>query len=476
MLTIPIRTKIVATIGPVCESEKMLKRLKKAGMSVARINLSHGTIKENKTKFTRIRKLLPTTPIIMDLEGPRVRIGEMTKPVELLEGDHFTLTTDAILGTRSRVSVSLKTLPGAVTKDQRIFVNDGIIELRVDKVEGNDVHTTVLTGGPLSSRKGVNIPGTELGMLVPTQQDLEHLRFIAELGADYVAISAVKRRSEVETVEEFLRGEGVKIPIISKIEHSLAVDNFNDILEASNAVMVARGDLGVEVPPEQVPLLQKSIIRKCNRAGKPVIVATQMLESMVKDIRPTRAETSDVANAILDGADALMLSAETAVGKHPIEAVRVMEKIGRYVEGSYPRRRVSHYQSGQHEIAEELGEAVVTLEEHLGIGTILVITQAGYTSRMVSKFRPRARIVSITPHLRVLRQLKLLWGVECLLMDPVENTDQMLKEAVERVTEEQILTPEDRIIVVSGSVLSPGKTNILGVFTVKDILQAQVLK
>ena len=452
----------------------MLTLLAKAGMSVARINLSHGTLKENEVKFTRIRKLLPTTPILMDLEGPRIRIGEMTKPVELFEGDHFILTTDEILGTRSRVSVSLKTLPNAIRKDQRIYVNDGIIELRVDKVDGSDVHTTVITGGALSSRKGVNIPGTELGMAVPTKQDIEHLRFIASLGADYIAISAVKRRNEVETVKEFLRGEGVEIPIVSKIEHSMAVDNFNEILEVSNAIMVARGDLGVEVPPEQVPLLQKSIIRKCNRAGKPVIVATQMLESMVQDSRPTRAETSDVANAILDGADALMLSAETAVGKHPIEAVHVMEKIGRYVEGSYPRRRVSHYQSGQHEIAEELGEAVVTLEEHLGIGTILVVTQAGYTSRMVSKFRPHARIVSITPHPRVLRQLKLLWGVECLLMDPIENTDQMLKEAVERVTEEKIVKPEERIIVVSGSVLSPGKTNILGVFTVKDILQTQV--
>ncbi len=452
----------------------MLVRLIDAGMKVARINLSHGPLKENKAKFTRIRKTLPTTPILMDLEGPRVRIGEMTKPVELLEGDQIILTTDEILGTRSRVSVSLKTLPGVVTKDQRIYVNDGIVELRVDTIEGNDVHTTVITGGSISSRKGVNIPGTELGTTVPTQQDLEHLRFIAKLGADYVALSAVKRSSEVEAVREFLRGEGVDIPIVSKIEHSLAVDNFNEILEASNVIMVARGDLGVEVPPEQVPLLQKSIIRKCNRVGKPVIVATQMLESMVQDSRPTRAETSDVANAILDGADALMLSAETAVGKHPIEAVHVMEKIGRYVEGSYPRKRVDHYQSGQHEIAEELGEAVVTIEEHLDIGTILVVTQAGYTSRMVSKFRPQARIVSITPHLRVLRQLKLLWGVECLLMDPVENTDQMLKEAVERVIEEKIVKPEERIIVVSGSVLSPGKTNILGVFTVRDILQSRV--
>ncbi|MFX1564195.1 MAG: pyruvate kinase, partial [Promethearchaeota archaeon] len=422
--------------------------------------------------FARIRELLPNTPILMDLEGPRVRIGELASPIDLQDGDTITLTTEKIIGNARRISISLKTLPSLVARKQRIFINDGLIELRVKSVEGEDIHCTVFTGGPLSSHKGVNVPGIDLGMNNPTKQDVEHIKFVSKLGPDFLALSAVKTAKEVEKVKALLLKKGIKIPIIVKIEHQLALKNFDAILGASYGVMVARGDLGVEIPPEQVPILQKEIIRKCNRLGKPVIVATQMLESMVANRRPTRAETSDVANAILDGADAVMLSAETAVGKYPVQAVKVMQGISCYAEASAPQKESSYYDSGQYLVAEQLGRAVVTIVNNLNIKTVLVVTQAGYTSRMISKYRPPARIVSITPNLQVLRQLNLLWGVECLIMDEIANTDQMLIAAVKRVVEEKIVVESDRIVVVSGSVLSPGKTNILGIFTVNDILQA----
>ncbi|MFX1562157.1 MAG: pyruvate kinase [Promethearchaeota archaeon] len=471
-MVISTRSKIVSTIGPACDSEEVLLLMAESGMDVVRLNLSHGTLALHETRFNRIRELLPNTPILMDLEGPRVRIGELANPVDLQDGDNITLTTEDIMGTAERVSVSLKTLPALVTQKQRIFINDGLIELRVKSVEDNNIHCTVYTGGSLSSHKGVNVPGIDLGMEIPTKQDVEHIKFVNKLKPDFLALSAVKHANEVEKVKNLLGKNRNEISIIAKIEQQLALKNFDEILDASYGVMVARGDLGVEIPPEQVPILQKEIIRKCNRQGKPVIVATQMLESMVENRRPTRAETSDVANAILDGADAVMLSAETAVGKYPVQAVRVMSSISHYAETSTPPQKSSYYDSGQYLVAEQLGRAVVTIVNNLSIKTVLIITQAGYTSRMISKYRPPARIVSITPNLRVLRQLKLLWGVECLLMDEIANTDQMLIAAVKRVIEEKVVAKSDRIVVVSGSVLSPGKTNILGIFTVKDILQA----
>jgi pyruvate kinase len=466
----PTRSKIVCTIGPACESEEMLSLMADAGMDMARLNLSHGTLEDHERRFVRIRKLLPDLPIMMDLEGPRVRIGDMKDQVTLEPGQKITLTAASVMGNRDRVSVTLPSLPRAVTPGQRIFINDGIVELRVEDVKGDDIHCTVFTGGPISSHKGVNVPGLELGMTVPTKQDAEHLRFIAKLNADYVAVSAVKRRSELDTIASILQKHGVDIPIISKIEHRKAVDNFLEILDVSYGVMVARGDLGVEIPPEHVPLIQKEIIHKCNQVGKPVIVATQMLESMVENPRPTRAETSDVANAILDGADALMLSAETAVGKHPFEAVRAMDTIARYVESSYPQRDPAYYHSGQHAIAEELGAAVVSIVQHLAIKTVLVFTKAGYSARMVSKYRPPARIIAATPHERVWRQLRLLWGAETLLIKQYENADLMLTETVKRLVNEGTLTPDERFVVVRSSVLVPGKTNLVGIFTVNDIL------
>jgi pyruvate kinase len=448
----------------------MLGLMADAGMDMARLNLSHGTLEDHELRFARIRQLLPDLPIMMDLEGPRVRIGEMEGHVDLEPGDKFTLTGARVKGTKDRVSVTLPSLPRAVRPGQRIFINDGIVELRVEEVKGEDIHCAVFTGGSISSHKGVNVPGLDLGMNVPTKQDAGHLRFISRLGADYVAVSAVKRRGELDAIANILQKQGADVPIISKIEHRKAVDNFSEILDASYGVMVARGDLGVEIPPEHVPLIQKEIIHKCNQVGKPVIVATQMLESMVENPRPTRAETSDVANAILDGADAVMLSAETAVGKHPFEAVRAMDTIARYVEASYPQRDSAYYDSGQHVVAEELGRAVVSMVQHLAIKTVLVFTAAGYSARMVSKYRPPARILAATPHQRVWRQLRLLWGAETLLIKQYENTDQMLTETVKRLVEEGTLTPDERFVVVRSSVSVPGKTNIIGIFTVKDLL------
>jgi pyruvate kinase len=447
----------------------------KAGMDVLRLNLSHGTLEEHRTRFNRIRKHLPNHPILMDLEGPRVRIGTVKSAFELSEGNHITLTTDDIEGDAARVSVSLKTLPKLIKSNQSIFVNDGIVELRVDKIQGSEIHCSVVTGGEISTNKGVNIPGVDLGLAVPTPQDIEHLKFITELSPEFVAISAVKRRNEVEKVQNFLRNEGMDIPVISKIEHILAIKNFNEILEASYGIMVARGDLGVEIPPEQVPLLQKEIVRKCNQAGKPVIVATQMLESMVRNSRPTRAETSDVANAILDGSDAVMLSAETAVGRHPVTAVQVMETIGRQVIPSFPQRDLTYYDSGHHLIAEELGRSVVTMAKNLDVQTVLVFTMAGYSARMVSKYRPFVRIIASTPHIRVQRQMKLLWGTESLLIKHCDNMDELLQLAFKQLHSDGIIKPEERVVVVRASALVPGRTNVLEVFTAKDVLEAKIV-
>ncbi len=471
---IPTRSKIVCTIGPACESTEMLLQMAKAGMDVLRLNLSHGTLDEHRDRFQRIRKHLPDRPILMDLEGPRVRIGEMSQAVMLNDGDHITLTTEQIEGDATRVSVSLKTLPKAIDVEQSIFVNDGIIELHVDKIKGNEIFCTVVTGGEMSSNKGVNVPGVDLELEVPTTQDMKHLKVIAELQPDFVAVSAVKRASEVEKVRTFLQNEGNDMPLISKIEHKMGIDNFDAILDVSYGVMVARGDLGVEIPPEQVPLLQKEIVRKCNQAGKPVIVATQMLESMVRNSRPTRAETSDVANAILDGADAVMLSAETAVGKHPVAAVRVMETIGRSIIPSFPQRDLSYYDSGKYLVAEELGRALVSIAKNLEVRTVLVFTMAGYSARMVSKYRPPVRIIASTPHPQVHRQMKLLWGTESILVKHHENLDRLLLTIVKQLHKDQVISSQERLIVVRASSLVPGKTNIIEVFTVEDVLQAKL--
>ncbi len=473
-MPISTRTKIVCTIGPACESKELIKRLADAGMDMCRLNLSHGTIEEHQIRFNRIRKLLPTTPILMDLEGPRVRIGDMENAVNLQEGDHIILTTEELLGTKEKVSVSLKVLHRLVTPGQSIFINDGIIELRVEEIRGNEIQCVVFAGGIISSNKGVNVPGVDLELSVPTPQDIEHLRFITTLGPEFVAVSTVKHQNELKQITEFLQNEGFEIPLIAKIEHRLGIVNFDNILAASAGIMIARGDLGVEIPPEQVPLLQKEIIHKCVRAGKPVIVATQMLESMVYNSRPTRAETSDVANAILDGADAVMLSAETAIGKYPYQAVKVMSTIARQVEGSYPMRDSKFYDSGRHLIAEELGKAVVSITENLNIDIVLVFTMGGYTARMVSKYRPPARIIAATPNVQVQRQLRILWGVETLLVEHYENTDELLQDTIKRLVKKKVIQKDDRFVVVQASQLVPGKTNLLGVFTVEDILHSKI--
>ncbi len=447
----------------------------KAGMDVLRLNLSHGTLDDHRTRFKRIRKNLPSHPILMDLEGPRVRIGKVKSSFDLNEGDHITLTTEDIDGDAAQVCVSLKTLPKLIKPGQSIYINDGIVELRVDQIKDENIHSTVVTGGEISSHKGVNVPGVDLGMTVPTPQDIDHLKFISELGPEFIALSSVKNKSEVEKVQDFLRKEGTDIPVISKIEHVKATENFDEILEMSHGIMVARGDLGVEIPPEQVPLLQKDIIHKCNKAGKPVIVATQMLESMVRNSRPTRAETSDVANAILDGSDAVMLSAETAVGRHPVSAVRVMETIGQQVIASLPQRDLTYYDSGKYLIAEELGRSVVTMAKNLDVQTVLVFTMAGYSARMVSKYRPPVRIVASTPHVRVQRQMRILWGTESLLIKHCDNLDELLQLAITKLHKDGIIKPKERVVVVRASALVPGKTNVLEVFTVKDVLDAKIL-
>ncbi|MFX1466700.1 MAG: pyruvate kinase, partial [Promethearchaeota archaeon] len=407
------RSKIVATIGPSSESEETLLDMIEAGMDVARLNFSHGSHQDHIERFDLIRSISDVA-IMFDIPGPKVRTGPMEKGKEsvyLNVGDNFILTARDVLGNEEITSISYKDLPNDVESGDQIFLNDGIIGLRVISVTETDVHCRVESGGILSARKGVNVPEINLTIDNPTEKDIEDIAIAAKLESDYLAVSFVRTPEEILKVREVLQDKGVDIPLIAKIEHSIGLKNFDAILEVADGIMVARGDLGVEIPPERVPLVQKEIIHKCNRYGKPVITATQMLESMTTNPRPTRAEASDVANAVLDGTDAVMLSGETAVGNYPVESVKTMDRIAKNAEGSMPYRDPDYYDHGHENVAEVIGHVIHTITKEMDVAAIITVTTGGFTARMISKYRPKKSIIAITQDERVMRQLRLLWGV-----------------------------------------------------------------
>lgn len=477
-----VKSKIVCTMGPASNSRSVLTRMIDAGMDVARINFSHGTHEEHTKTVERIRGIDDEIALMCDIQGPRIRVGKMSDPVILERGNTILLTTEDITGNRERVPISYKRLTQDLRKGDRIFISDGIIMLEVLEVGVHELRCRVLSGGVLSSHKGVNLPKIKLSVSVPTKKDVRDLEFILDLGPEYVAISFVGNKSEVRRVRAILdEKDGSDIKLISKIERHGAIDNFDEILEASDGIMVARGDLGVETSPEKVPQIQKEIIRECNREGKPVIVATQMLESMVFQPVPTRAEANDVFNAVLDGADAVMLSGETSIGKYPVEAVAIMDKIVARAEGTMPRRDPNYYDSKNQTVAEILGHAVYTVagefedQGKTNLLYILTITRRGYSARMISKYRPPVPIIAATPSRSVLRQLRLLWGVEPILFDsgPQDSTDDIIKKAVKKASSEGYFSKDDYVIIVCASRALPAvqkKTNILGVFHVGEII------
>ena len=465
-----VRAKIVCTIGPSSDGPETLVAMAEAGMDVARINLSHGDLDTHKRVFEALGEVEGVSTLI-DLPGPKIRIGEVHGSVTLEPGDEVHFTTRSVVGDGGELSISYRNLPREVEVGGSLYISDGLIEVRVTSVDedGEGFTGRVLSAGEITSRKGVNVPGAALSVRPPTEDDLRGIEFGVGL-CDWFAASFVRDGRDVENTRRAIEGVGGDQPVISKIEHRDAIGNIDEIIDASDGVMVARGDLGIEVPPWEVPLLQKRIIGKCNGAGKPVIVATQMLESMVVNPRPTRAEASDVANAILDGADAVMLSEETAVGLFPIEAVRVMNSISQTIERGAPPAEGETLGVGG-SIADVIGSLASRATGMVEPAAVIVVTRSGFSARMVSKHRPRTRILSVAASPRVSRRTRLYWGVEPLDVAWTDDRDELLVRAVTRSLEMGYVDEGDAVMIVSGSSLeAPGRTSTLEILKVEDIL------
>ena len=473
------KSKIVCTIGPASKPKAVLEKMVEAGMDVARLNMSHEDRKSARKTFKTIRSVDDTLPILFDLQGPKIRVGELEGRVDLITGSELVLSTEEFVGDASRMSVSHEELPEDVKAGSVIALNDGIIRLKVKSIQKSEVVTDVVHGGPISSRKGVNIPGIKLSCAIPTEEDLRDLDLAAELEPDLFALSFVTDCEDVRKLREVITANGpADAWIISKIEHTLAVRNFDEILKESDGVMIARGDLGIEVPIEDVPILQKDLIRRANIWAKPAIVATHMLESMTEEMMPTRAEVSDVAHAIMERADAVMLSGETAVGHDPVAAVSMMERIVRRTEQTIVPEDPLEITSPRKMIVEIIGNmtynAVALIPDK--IGGIITATRSGYTARWISKFRPPCHIFAVTPDERVSRRLRLLWGV-CPIkhVQHLDSVDDIIKESTQVVFEMGLIDKEKDIVFTSGVKMIPGRTNVVGVFHIKDLIDRRFL-
>jgi pyruvate kinase len=463
------RTKIVATLGPASDSPEMIEALIRAGMNVARINTSHGTRDDHARVVKNVRavaaRLGVYVPVLLDLSGPKMRIGAMAAGSAMLRsGDSFTLTTREVPGDWQEVSISYPALASDVSPGNRILMGDGEIELKVTGKSGEDVRCEVVVGGELKSNKGINAPGVRLRETVPTEKDLESVAFGIEADVDYFALSFVRSVEEVERLRWLLREKGADIPIIAKIEKKEALDNIDGILDAADAVMIARGDLGLEMPIEQVPLIQKDLIRKALGASKPVITATQMLESMIQNPRPTRAEAADIANAVFDGTDAVMLSGETASGKYPVEAVRTMAEVAQASEAriDYAAQFGAVVLRQSQSIPEAVAHAACFTAIGIGAKVILCCTRSGQTALYVSNHRSPTRIAVISPHENTLKRTMLFWNTASVRIGASTDTDSMIEIAKRAVVEAGIASPGDRVVVVAGVPVDvPGTTNMI---------------
>ena len=468
-----LRTKIVCTIGPASRAPEMLRELMLAGMDVARLNFSHGSQFYHGENIERIRAVAAEVgkpvAILTDLQGPKLRVGEMEgEGVLLVSGEKLILTTRHVVGHGGEAPVQYTELPQDVEPGDRILIDDGLLELEVLSTdEETDITCRVITGGLLQTNKGMNLPRASHAIPTITDKDRRDLRFVLEQRVDWVALSFVRNSGEVLKLREMIRELSADrpVPVVAKIEKPEAVDNIDGIIEAADAIMVARGDLGVETSPEAVPIVQKMIIAKCNAVGKPVITATQMLDSMMRNPRPTRAEASDVANAILDGADAIMLSGETAVGKYPLESVRTMARIALEAERSgldsavrpHPPRPVTS-------IANAVSHATCATACDLAAAAIITPTISGHTARIISKYRPPCPIIAVTPSPVVQRQLALHWGVHPLLSRRTDSTDETISGAVRAAQKHGLVKQGDVVVITAGAAGSgPGTTDIMKV-------------
>ena len=467
------RAKIVCTLGPATDSAERLRQMVEAGMDVARFNLSHGSHEEHEQRYRRVRAAAAlagrNVGVLVDLQGPKIRLGKFDHgPVQLEAGDKFTITTDDVTGDASRSSTTHSGLTADVHPGDTVLIDDGKLSLEVEEISGSDVVTRVLEGGPVSDNKGINLPGAAVSVPAMSDKDVEDLRWALHTGADMIALSFVRSADDIVEVHKIMDSEGIRLPVIAKIEKPQAVENLEDIVEAFDGIMVARGDLGVELPLWDVPLVQKQAVMLARRRAKPVIVATQMLESMIGNPRPTRAEASDVANAVLDGADAVMLSGETSVGAHPIEAVRTMARIVETVEnnaidqipplGTKPKTK-----------GGAITRAAADVADVLGAQFLVAFTQTGDSARRMSRLRSPIPLLAFTPLESTRNQLALSWGIEAFLVQEVSHTDAMVLQVDRMLLEMSRCRRGDLVVIVAGSPPGiPGSTNAMRVHQIGD--------
>lgn len=476
MRNIERRTKIVCTIGPSTNTKEKIEQLVKSGMNVARLNFSHGSHEDHKLVIENIRsvaaKLKYSLPILMDLQGPKIRVGKMKDGGQLItSGDYVTLTPEDVIGSSSVIPIDYEHLVNDAKEGNTILMDDGLLELQVVKKEDDNIKAKVIVGGLLKSRKGVNLPNVKVSISAMTEKDIDDLEFGLEQGVDLVALSFVRAVRDVQDLISRIRAKGSNAGVIAKIEKPEAIEVIDEIIEESDGIMVARGDLGIEIASEKVPLIQKTIIKKCRNVGKPVITATQMLESMIQNPRPTRAESSDVANAVLDGTDAVMLSGETASGKYPAEAVKIMDKICRSVESRdeelYHSMTFNKPEWKEKQVIESLSYSCVRMAEYVDAKMIATITHSGTTARRIAKYRPSVPIIAFTESRDVRRQLNLVWGVTPIRIDQIFDTDQSVQMMEEYLKKEGFVSTGDRVVIATGMPIAErGRTNMIKISTI----------
>lgn len=475
------RTKIVCTLGPSSETPELVRRIAEAGMDVARLNFSHGSHADHRRVYDIVRDTAAKTgrniAILADLQGPKIRTGTLQNgtPILLEDGGRFVLTTESIVGAEGRVSTTYAGLTSDVRAGDRILVADGALELQVEEVAAADVVCQVIHGGKLGEHKGINLPGTPVSAPSLTEKDLEDLAFALELGVDYVALSFVRHADEIRDLKKRIEDAGKEARVVAKIERPEALEHFDEILALTDVIMVARGDLGVEMPLDRVPQIQKDLIRRCNRHGVPVITATQMLESMMHSARPTRAEVNDVANAIYDGTDAVMLSGETAAGAFPVESVRIMAQVAKQADDAIAHRTNEPDQVPQWmptkgtAFGNAIGEAVYHISERIDVERIVCFTSSGFTAATISRFRPHVPITAFTRTEMARRWCAMFWGVEAIQAMEADSIDEMVRRIDRNLTASGLVNDGDVVILVAGTPLAlAGRTNLLKLHTVGD--------
>lgn len=472
------KTKIICTIGPASEDQAILSQLAAKGMNVARLNFSHGEHTEHRARIDTVRlvsaQLDMPLAVMLDTKGPEIRTGRLkNQKINLQAGQRFVLTTRPVPGDENGVQVDYPNLPDEVKPGISILLADGLINLEVESTTATDIISRVVNGGELGEKKGVNVPAVRIKMPFLSDKDIADLNFGIDQKVDFIAASFVRSAQDVLDIRKILESREANIDIIAKIESQAGVDNLDEIIKVADGVMVARGDLGVEIPAEEVPLVQKRIIQECNKAGKVVIIATQMLDSMINNPRPTRAEVSDVANAVLDGADAIMLSGESAAGRYPVEAVETMSRVAARTEKVLPYHdllRAKRLQ-GPSSVTDAISFATCATAASLGIDSIITSTTTGATARMVSKYRPRADIIAATSDPAVMRKLMMVWGVYPVLTRPATGTDEIIDAALDRCLDKQYIQQGDMVVLTAGSPAGlTGSTNLIKVHVVSDVL------